>query len=143
MFYRGASVIVLVYDVTDRTSFTEGVADWLAQLRTSWNPEDLVLALVGNKIDLEDNRQVEEKEGKEYAGKIGAIFMETSAKTGFNVEELFMNICCKLEEKNNNNLNQSLNIDETQRTRHRGLTVVSNDNELIEPRKKSFECCNR
>ena len=140
MYYRGASAVLLIYDITDQKSLKEGVTNWLAQLKQNCRVEDLVLVLVGNKTDLEDHREVKEEEGKEYAEKIGAMFAETSAKTGFNIEQLFTSICRKLEEKNNS-LNYISNEDTILRGRDRGLTVLSNDSQIIEPRKKPFGCC--
>ena len=140
MYYRGASVVLLVYDITDQKSLKEGVTNWLEQLKYNCRVEDLVLVLVGNKTDMEDHREVKEEEGKEYAKKIGAMFVETSAKTGSNIEQLFTSICCKLEEKNNS-LNYISNEDTILRGRDRGLTVLSNDSQIIKPRKKPFGCC--
>lgn len=49
-----------------------------------------MIALVGNKTDFKDKRCVSSEEAIEYAGENGLIFMETSAKTGMNVTEIFL-----------------------------------------------------
>ena len=58
----------------------------------SKGPEGIVIAVVGNKADLEDRSQVEREEAQAYADEIGAIFVETSAKTGDNVQDLFASV---------------------------------------------------
>lgn len=54
--------------------------------------QNITIALVGNKIDLQDKREIESAEGKRFAEEHGLIFMETSAKTGDHVSDVFTNI---------------------------------------------------
>ena len=56
----------------------------------------MVIAIVGNNCDLEDKREVERETAKAYADNIDAIFVETSAKTGDNVQEMFTDISRRL-----------------------------------------------
>ncbi|XP_076081990.1 ras-related protein Rab-8A-like [Mytilus galloprovincialis] len=92
--YRGVQGIVLVYDITDRKSFTH-LSFWVDSVNkgitNSKNQYDTVpIILVGNKSDLEKDRQIEEEEGKELATKILAFdFIETSAKKNENVFMMF------------------------------------------------------
>ncbi|RUS88110.1 hypothetical protein EGW08_004163 [Elysia chlorotica] len=90
MYYRGSSAAIIVYDVTRETSF-QAVKGWVNELQRH-GPSRIVLAIAGNKCDLEDLREVREKDAQEYAKEIGAIFCETSAMTSVNVAELFQAI---------------------------------------------------
>lgn len=87
-YYRGANAIVLVYDVTQKESFNH-VADWLCDVRKVV-PESLVV-LAANKIDLCD-RVVSTKEGESLAEELGTTYIEVSAKTGANIDQLFRDI---------------------------------------------------
>jgi hypothetical protein len=90
MYYQGASAAVVVYDITDKESF-DGAKSWVQELQV--RGESLcVIALVGNKLDLEDSRQVSVSEAQDYAESRGLIFKETSAVTGVNVKQLFEEI---------------------------------------------------
>jgi Ras-related protein Rab-2A len=60
---------------------------WLEEVRQNGNP-DMVIMLIGNKCDLDARRQVSTEEGERFAKENNLIFMETSAKTAFNVEEV-------------------------------------------------------
>lgn len=60
---------------------------WLEEVRQNGNP-DMTIMLIGNKCDLDARRQVSHEEGEKFAQENGLIFMETSAKTAFNVEEV-------------------------------------------------------
>jgi len=60
---------------------------WLEEVRQNGNP-DMTIMLIGNKCDLDARRQVSFEEGEKFAKENGLIFMETSAKTSFNVEEV-------------------------------------------------------
>ncbi|CAD7969720.1 unnamed protein product [Amoebophrya sp. A120] len=98
MYYRGAAAAVIVYDVTSRESF-DGARSWVQELQGMAAQESLVIALCGNKVDLvEANfpRQVEQEVARSYAQEMGILFLETSAKSGKNVKEVFMEIAKRL-----------------------------------------------
>ena len=88
-FYRNSSLAIIVYTVTDRSTF-ENIDIWYKELRTHSNPNVKVF-LIGNKIDLTEQRKIQTEEGQKYADqyKINK-FIETSAKTGFNAKNLFI-----------------------------------------------------
>ncbi len=88
-FYRNSSLAIIVYNVTDRNSF-ENVDLWFKELRTHSNPNVKVF-LIGNKIDLADSRKVTPEEAKKFKEDFMLnLYMETSAKTGFNAKEIFI-----------------------------------------------------
>lgn len=94
MYYRGSAAAIVVYDVTRESTFRT-VKDWIHELRKN-GTIDMVIAIAGNKCDLEDLREVRVKDAKEYADTIDAIFTETSALTAVNIKELFEKIADKL-----------------------------------------------
>ena len=100
-YYRGSAAALICYDITSKESF-ENLEGWLDECRTNGNPE-MTLVLVGNKTDLEDEREVSKEEGKDFAEKNDMIFFETSAKTSNRVASLFQesasNIYQKIEDK--------------------------------------------
>ncbi|MGH0155741.1 UNVERIFIED_CONTAM: hypothetical protein FKN15_032839 [Acipenser sinensis] len=89
----------LIWDTAgqERDSFVT-LKKWVKELKEH-GPEDIVVAIAGNKSDLGDIREVPVKEAKEYAESIAAIFVETSARNAVNVEELFQKITPHLETK--------------------------------------------
>ncbi|KAA0036491.1 ras-related protein RABF1 [Cucumis melo var. makuwa] len=87
LYYRGAAVAVIVYDITSSDSFAKAQY-WVKELQKHGSP-DIILALVGNKADLQEKRKVSVQDGTEYAEKNGMFFIETSAKTADNINELF------------------------------------------------------
>jgi Ras-related protein Rab-5C len=68
---------------------------WVKELQRQGNP-NIVIALAGNKLDLQANREVEIDEAQAYADDNGIMFLETSAKTNHNVTELFRDIAIKV-----------------------------------------------
>eukprot|EP00397_Hematodinium_sp_SG-2012_P041352 GEMP01045520.1.p1 GENE.GEMP01045520.1~~GEMP01045520.1.p1 ORF type:complete len:214 (+),score=45.28 GEMP01045520.1:31-642(+) len=86
-YYRGADGIIMVYDTTDRSSF-ERVDEWLVEVNRYAN-ENTCKILIGNKCDLEDERQVSKEEGQKKADELEVQFMETSAKDATRVEDAF------------------------------------------------------
>ena len=85
--------------MTDRNSFLCGAKDWVKEVKSQVH-NDPLLALIGNKLDLASlKRKVDEKEGSDYAEKIGAVFFETSAKTRENIDKVFYDIADRLEKK--------------------------------------------
>ena len=87
MYTRDANIILLVYDITCKESFTH-IPDWIKDL-TNVNLEDIIFALVGNKNDLDDKRVVTTEEAEKYAQEKDYIFQEVSAKTGDGFSDLF------------------------------------------------------
>jgi Ras-related protein Rab-1A len=87
-YYRGANIIVIIYDITDRKSF-EGVQYWIKDIAMKTST-DFSKILVGNKIDIADKRQVSYEEGANIAKETSAIFFETSAKDGTGINEMFL-----------------------------------------------------
>uniref|UniRef100_A0A453STW2 Ras-related protein RHN1 n=3 Tax=Aegilops tauschii subsp. strangulata TaxID=200361 RepID=A0A453STW2_AEGTS len=94
MYYRGAAAAVVVYDITSTDSYIRAKR-WVDELQRQGNPH-LVMALVGNKVDLEKRRKVGTQEALEYAERNGLFFLETSAKTAQNVGELFYELAERL-----------------------------------------------
>lgn len=87
-YYRGAAGALLVYDIASRDSFN-ALTHWLNDARTLASP-NIVILLVGNKKDIEEEREVTFLEASTFAQENQLIFLETSAKTGENVEEAFL-----------------------------------------------------
>ncbi|KAI8447789.1 P-loop containing nucleoside triphosphate hydrolase protein [Phakopsora pachyrhizi] len=88
-YYRGAAGAILVYDITNRSTFNS-LSSWLADARSLASP-DLAVVLVGNKVDLEeDSRQVGELEASKWAKRHDCLFLETSSWTGEAVSTPFL-----------------------------------------------------
>mmetsp|Transcript_40015 Transcript_40015/g.61484 ORF Transcript_40015/g.61484 Transcript_40015/m.61484 type:complete len:171 (+) Transcript_40015:24-536(+) len=87
MYYRGAQAAIVVYDITSPASF-DRAKSWISELQVEGNP-DVVIALAGNKADMEDARAVSDGQAQVYAEKLGLVFLECSAKSGKNIKELF------------------------------------------------------
>jgi GTPase SAR1 family protein len=86
-YYRGAAGALLVYDIGSRESYNH-VSSWLADARSLANP-DIVIVLVGNKTDIEEDREVTFLEASRFAQENDLIFLETSALNGDGVNEVF------------------------------------------------------
>jgi Ras-related protein Rab-6A len=93
-YIRDSSVAVVVYDVINRTSFLS-TSKWIDDVRNE-RGNDVILVLVGNKTDQAEKRQVSVEEGEAKAKEHGIMFIETSAKAGFNVKALFRKIAAAL-----------------------------------------------
>ena len=86
-YYKGAKGSLLVYDITNRKSF-DNLDRWISDLKTNGD-SSLSIVLLGNKSDLENQRQISIQEGKDKAALFNVAFMETSALNGNNIERAF------------------------------------------------------
>ncbi|KAJ1568900.1 Ras- protein Rab-5C [Nowakowskiella sp. JEL0078] len=90
MYYRNAPAAIVAYDIT-KLATLEKAKSWVKELQRQANP-NIVIALVGNKTDLEAQRQISTEEAQAYATEAGLLFKEASAKSGDNVMEVFTEI---------------------------------------------------
>lgn len=93
-YIRDSTVAVVVYDITNAHSFHK-ITGWINTVQTVRN-NDVIIMLVGNKTDLNDERQVSVDEGERKAKELNAMFIETSAKSGYNVKQLFNRVASAL-----------------------------------------------
>lgn len=140
MYYRNAHAALCVYDITSRLSFNKA-QDWIKELKKQ-APEGIIIALVGNKSDLDDNREVEESEVEEYVqqhneldgGSI--ITAECSAKTGDGVLEIFNKIGRALP------IEEAINAESHRSRQSGGRRPGGVDlNRPRHPQQQSSSCC--
>lgn len=126
-YYRGSSGALLVYDMTRRSTFNR-LQSWLKDVRQLTSPNTVIM-LIGNKKDLEDKIEVSYEEAEKFAKENDLIFVESSAKTGENVEEAFLRTAqqiflnVKEGQGQYNNINPTSNISNNDQ-----INIVFKDN---------------
>nr|QZX57791.1 ras-related protein Rab37 [Locusta migratoria] len=100
-YYRDAHALLLLYDVTNKTSF-DNIRAWLGEIR-EYAQDDVVIMLLGNKADCGSDRLVRKEDGERLAREYNVAFMETSAKTGLNVELSFLAVARELKSRKSGN----------------------------------------
>ena len=94
-YYKGSHGIILIYDVTNLQTF-ENVKTWVNQIREE-TTTNVVIYIAANKIDMETERKVTKQEGESLAQELGFPFMETSAKSGININETFEDLVERID----------------------------------------------
>ncbi|XP_048248527.1 ras-related protein Rab-37-like isoform X6 [Haliotis cracherodii] len=122
-YYRDAHALLLLYDVTNKASF-DNIRAWLAEIN-EYAQEDVVIMLLGNKADIAGERVIRREDGERLAREYGVAFMETSAKTGMNVELAFMAVA------------RDLKMKKTRRPNEPKFNVA----DYVEQEKKNASCC--
>ena len=96
-YYRNCVGALLLYDITNNDSF-EHVAGWLNEARKQIEPNNAVFLLVGTKKDKEHLREVPHEQAQQFADYHNMLFIETSSKTGLNVENAFKQLACEISQ---------------------------------------------
>ncbi|XP_076453600.1 ras-related protein Rab-37-like isoform X5 [Babylonia areolata] len=122
-YYRDANALLLLYDVTNKASF-DNIRAWLAEIN-EYAQEDVVIMLLGNKCDSTSERVIRKEDGERLAREYGVAFMETSAKTGVNVDLAFMAVA------------RDLKMKKTRRPNEPKFCVA----DYVEQEKKEAGCC--
>lgn len=97
-YYRDSQALLLLYDVTSESSF-ENIRAWLAEIY-EYASSDVIIMLLGNKADLNKERVVSREQGEKLAKDHNVAFMETSAKSGLNVDLAFMAVARDMKHRN-------------------------------------------
>ncbi|KAI8066252.1 ras family-domain-containing protein [Gilbertella persicaria] len=110
MYYRNALAAMVVFDITKHSSF-ERAKQWVKELQRQASPH-LVIALVGNKTDLDQERVVSEQEADAYAKDTQLLYVETSARLGTNIDHVFAEIANNIpaEQLNSRIANKKLDM---------------------------------
>ena len=87
VYYRNSSVAFIIYDITEKESFHH-IEFWLNLLKKE-APESILLVLIGNKNDMNNKRQINYEQGKDFAEKHKMLFFEVSAKNKINIDKIF------------------------------------------------------
>ncbi|XP_041111905.1 ras-related protein Rab-6A-like isoform X2 [Polyodon spathula] len=93
-YIRDSTIAVVVYDITNLNSFQQ-TSKWIDDVRTE-RGSDVIIMLVGNKTDLADKRQVSIEAAERKSRELNVMYIETSAKAGYNVKQLFRRVAAAL-----------------------------------------------
>lgn len=137
IYYRGSQGAMLIYDITDTRSF-ERIKNWIRELQEVLK-NSACLLIVGNKIDMNSTRQIEEKVARDYAESVGAFYMECSAKDNIGINELFEQVSkLMIQKAEENALNAANSRGGTLRRSNSRRTIQVVDDEVPQQKKN---CC--
>lgn len=142
IYYRSSNGAILVYDITDEDSFQK-VKKWIKELKKMLGA-DITLAIVGNKIDMNKNRNVDPEMAQNYADSVGATHYETSAKNNIGVEDVFINLTKQMiavqdtKRANDQTLHRSNSLRRTNR-----IIVAASEDDADQDEPQQFNGTNR
>ena len=151
IFYKDASICILVYDITNIKSFNALREYWIKEIKEAC-PKQIILGLAANKCDLDDKEQVEEKTARDFANEINAIFMYTSAARSVGIDELFHNVGCKYIDPNykfdqssitdtNNDMKNNSENNSNKKTKNEKNKKIKLDEKVHKKGEKKKKCC--
>ena len=111
-YYKGAKGALIVYDITRKETF-DSVDRWISELLNSGD-KNMTMLLIGNKCDLDNQRQVTKEQGEEKAKAFKVAFLETSASSGENLDVAFEMIMKEVYSKCKNELDEDEEMEEMQ-----------------------------
>ena len=139
-YYKNSCCACVVYDISNYSTF-ESVQSWIEDCK-SQSSKSILLILIGNKNDLNDMRQVTYDEGANFAKSNNMIFLETSAKTGDNIKEIFNKSVKKIDQNILDNKydleNESCGIRVGEK---RNSFALKGDDIMTTKKKKKKKCC--
>ena len=104
-YYKSAQAIILLYDITQKSSF-DHIRNWITEI-DKFGKQGVLKVIVGNKLDLENNRKISKEDAENLALKYGVKLWEVSAKDNTNIEEMFVDTIKTLLEKNSKIISES------------------------------------
>ena len=129
-YFRNAEGVVLAYDVTNSESF-ENLKFWINSIKSNLGEKNIFIPIIiiGNKIDMEDMRDITKEDASKFAKENNYKYFETSAKTGEGVDDAFRDLVNQILEKS----------DKFEEERNERNSVKINENQEDNPKKKG--CC--
>ena len=126
-YYKSAQAIIILYDITQKSSF-DHIRNWITEI-DKFGKQGVLKVIVGNKLDLENNRKISKEDAENLALKYGVKLWEVSAKDNTNIEEMFVDTIKTLLEKNSKIISESSSM---------GNNIKLNKNIK---NKKNKKCC--
>ena len=146
-FYHNSSLAILVYSIDNKNSYAS-LESWLNEIKTLGTP-DINIFLIGNKADLEEKREVPKEKGEEFCKSHGInFFLETSARTGFNAQNVFLEASKLLYEQHlkfKDRLSRPNNVNNPLESVNRNTTNIilesTEETEEEDNTKRKKKCC--
>lgn len=138
-YYRDAIGVLVFYDVNNRQTFTN-VEKWINELKSCNNLHKI--AIIGNKIDMQKDRQISYEEGEELARRYDALFWEVSVKNNTNIQESLYDLTLNIANDIRNKKYSKETLKNTKSVRfenENSIDIIMNDN--FDDKNKS-KCCN-
>ena len=139
-FYRNSALAMIIYAIDDINSYNH-IEEWLNEIRTKVGQETK-LYLIGNKLDLEKERLVNTKDAEKFSlDNEFDFFIETSAKTGFNAEKVFIQAAKDLYKKytlKNKIQNNQIQENKGNKDKNNNFIIKEEDNDNDKRKKKCF-----
>ena len=135
-YYKGAKGSFVVYDISKKETF-DNVDKWIGELKNNGDP-DVCILLIGNKCDLEDERQVTQDDALKKAELFEIAYLETSAMQAVNIEKAFDTMIQQISKKFN-----FLNEDEKKNNIQENGIVLNANNNLDKGTNKKKNCCKK
>ena len=132
VYYKGAKGALVVYDTTDKSTF-DNIDKWMLEIKDKTS-KDIKLMIIGNKIDLKDEREVKNEEAMKKAESLRIPLMEASALDSTNVKEAFYDLLKEIHR----DIKENLTIPENKYLNEKkGIDLNTN----INSEKKKSKCC--
>lgn len=139
-YFRGSNGILLIYDITSPNSF-KNIKNWVSQITESLGDEACIV-LVGNKVDLENDRKISKNLGEGLANEYKMNFFETSAKENMNISQAFSSLVNEMMKKYNSKLKQSSTTSKKDANeKSRSLSTRLNKNKSSDKPSKKKKWC--